>query len=53
MVNIIFCIDICKLNSGTIKDGYAIKRIEDALCFLHEAMWFSTLDLKSGYRQEE
>ena len=43
-----FCIDLHKLNK-TIKDGYSLPRIEDTLDCLHGAVWFSTLDLKSGY----
>ena len=45
------CIDLHKLNSCTVKDEHALCRIEDALDCLHGAVWFSTLDLKSGYWQ--
>ena len=48
-----FCIDLCKLNNRTIKDGYSLPRIEDTLDCLHGAVWLSTLDLKSGYWQVE
>ena len=48
-----FCIDLCKLNNRTIKDGYSLPRIEDTLDCLHGAVWFSILDLKSGYWQVE
>ena len=44
-----FCINLRKLNNRTIKDGYSLPRIEDTLDSLHGAVWFSTLDLKSGY----
>ena len=44
-----FCINLCKLNNRTVKDGYSLSRIEDTLDCLHGAVWFSTLDLKSGY----
>ena len=48
-----FCINPCKLNNRTIKDGYSLPRIEDTLDCLHGAVWFSTLDLKSRYWQVE
>ena len=48
-----FCFDLCKLNNGTVKDGYSLPRIEDTLDCLHGAVWFSTLDLKSRYWQVE
>ena len=48
-----FCINLRKLNNRTIKDGYSLPRIEDTLDCLHGAVWFSTLDLKSGYWQVE
>ena len=44
-----FCIDLRKLNNRTVKDGYLLPRIEDTIDCLHVAVWFSTLDLKSGY----
>ena len=46
-----FCIDLCKLNNRTVKDGYSLPHIEDTLDCLHGAVWFSTLDPKSGYWQ--
>ena len=48
-----FCIDLRKLNNRTIKDGYSLPRTEDTLDCLHGPVWFSTLDLKSGYWQVE
>ena len=48
-----FYTDLHKLNNRTIKDGYSLPRIEDTLDCLHGAVWFSTLDLKSGYWQVE
>ena len=48
-----FCIDLRKLNNRTVKDGYSLPRVEDTLDCLHGAVWFSTLDLKSGYWQVE
>ena len=46
-----FYIDLLRLNNRTVKDGYSLPRIEDTLDCLHGAVWFSTLDLKSGYWQ--
>ena len=47
------CIDLQKLNKHIVKDWYALPRIEDILDCLHGGIWFSTLDLKSGYWQVE
>jgi hypothetical protein len=41
-----FCIDFRQLNSLTVKDAYAIPRIEESFDALHGSTWFSTLDLK-------
>lgn len=48
-----FCIDFRKLNSLTVRDAYALPRIDDTLDALQGAQWFSTLDLKSSYWQVE
>ena len=48
-----FCINLCRLKNRTVKDGYSLPRIEGTLDCLHGAVWFSTLDLKSGYWQAE
>ena len=48
-----FCINLCKLNNRTVKDGYLLPTIQDTLDCLHGAVWFSTLDLKFGYWQVE
>ena len=45
------CIVLRKLNNRTIKDGYQPLRTEETLDCLPEEVWFSTLDLKSGYCQ--
>lgn len=46
-----FWIDYRKLNERTVRDAYALPRIEDTLDALHGAKWFSSLDLKAGYWQ--
>ena len=51
MVSLDFVLTSHKLNNRTIKDGYSLPRIEDALGCLHGAIWLSTLDLESGKRQ--
>ena len=42
-----------RLNNHTVKDGGALPMIDDTLDCLHGAVSFSTLDLKSRYRQVE
>ena len=48
-----FCIDLMKLNNLTVKDSYALPRIEETFDALHGAKWFSTLDIKSAHWQVE
>ncbi|MCG7878320.1 MAG: hypothetical protein JAY78_18545, partial [Candidatus Thiodiazotropha taylori] len=48
-----FCVDFRKLNNKTIKDAYAIPRVDDTLHLLAGAKYFTKLDLRSGYWQVE
>lgn len=47
------CVDYRMLNNRTVKDSYALPRIEEVFDLLHGAKVFSTLDMKSGYHQVE
>ena len=48
-----FCIDYRKVNNLTVKDAYPLPRVDDTLDTLAGSVWFTTLDLKSGYWQVE
>ena len=45
------CIDFRKLNERTVKDAYALPRIDEVLDTLKGSCYFSALDLKSGFWQ--
>ena len=46
-----FCVDYHRLNSLTTKDVYPLPRIDDSLRLLGNQLWFSTMNLASGYWQ--
>jgi transposase InsO family protein len=45
------CVDYRQLNERTIKDAYALPRIEELLDNLGGNSFYSVLDMKSGYHQ--
>lgn len=45
------CLDYRKLNEVTVKDSYPLPRFDDSLDALRGNVWFSTVDLSSGYYQ--
>lgn len=47
------CIDYRQLNSKTIRDNYALPRIDEVLDSLAGAKYYSVIDMKSGYYQIE
>lgn len=47
------CIDYRRLNQKTVKDSYAIPRIEEVLDTLDGAKYFTSLDMRSSYYQIE
>ncbi|KZS04856.1 Uncharacterized protein APZ42_032111 [Daphnia magna] len=46
-----FCVDYRKLNAVTVKHSYPLPRIADTLSRLEGAIFFSSMDLQSGYPQ--
>ena len=48
-----FCVDYRKVNQVTSKDAFPLPRVDDTLDYLSGSLWFSTLDLASGYWQVE
>ena len=47
------CTDFRQLNARTIKDSYALPRVEEILDCLSGSQYFSVLDMKSGYYRAE
>lgn len=47
------CVDFRQLNKRTVRDSYALPRIEEILDILAGSKYFTVLDMKSGYHQVE
>ena len=43
------CVDFWKLNAISIRDSFALPRIEEALQAVQAAVWFTSFDLAQGY----
>lgn len=48
-----FCIDLRQLNAKTVRDAFALPRLEETMDALHGSSVFSKLDLRSGFWQVE
>ena len=47
------CVDYRMLNNRSVKDSYALPRIQEVFDVLQGSKYFSTIDQKSGYHQVE
>lgn len=47
------CVDYRELNKHTVKDSYALPRIDEMLETLGGSVYYTVLDMKSGYHQIE
>ncbi|KAJ8015005.1 hypothetical protein DPEC_G00021650 [Dallia pectoralis] len=46
-----YCVDFRQLNDITVKDSYPLPRVNESLDRIKGSVWFSSLDLRSGYWQ--